>query len=319
MNKYTVYIDGAAGTTGLQIEQRLSAQQDIELITLNEEVRKSLSHRLAAVRQADVSMLCLPDAAAKELVQYAQAQDKICDASTAHRTAPGWVYGFAELEGRRELLKGAHRVAVPGCHAGAFLSVVAPLVQRNILSPDAHVTSHSLTGYSGGGKAMIAGYENKERSVSYDAPRIYALGLTHKHLPEMMAISGLDTPPLFSPIVADYYSGLMLSVPFNASQLTQKYRSVQALFEFYSEYYAGERLVRVMDERDLPSDNMLCASEMAGLDEMQIYVLGNNETPLVVARMDNLGKGAAGSAIQCLNLMLGRDEYAGLRMSEKNS
>lgn len=313
MNKYSVFVDGAAGTTGLRIHQRLAAASDIELLVLPENSRKDLTARLAMIEQADVSILCLPDDASKALLALAPASARICDTSTAFRTHPNWVYGLAELNGQRAKIQTANRVAVPGCHASGFISLIRPLVETGVLAADSQLVCHSLTGYSGGGKAMIAEYQAADRAEKYQAPRLYGLSLTHKHLPEMAQISGLATPPLFTPVVADFYSGMLVTVPLFASQLQQKI-SAQALHQRLNQYYQSSRLIQLQPFGVLPEDGMLNANGQAEKDSMQIFVYGHGNQILLAARFDNLGKGASGAAVQCLNLMLGRNETAGLNL-----
>lgn len=314
MEKHKVFVDGAVGTTGLRINERLAGQPDIELLTLPDEWRKNLGARLSAVASADLTILCLPDDAARELVAAAPSDAKICDASTAHRVQQGWAYGLPELAGRRETIQQAARVAVPGCHASGFLALVAPLVEMELLPADAPLSCHSLTGYSGGGKAMIAAYTAVDRPPEYDAPRQYGLSLRHKHLPEMQKVAGLSAPPLFTPVVADYYSGMLVSVPLPAPLLAEGRRSREELAAFYSNYYFSEPLITVCDGGEAAPDGFLASNALTGKDSMEISVFGNDEQGqlLLTARFDNLGKGAAGAAIQCMNLMLGRPETAGL-------
>lgn len=314
MATHKVYIDGAVGTTGLQIHSRLENRSEIEVISLPEEHRKSLPHRLEAIAKADASVLCLPDAAAKEIAAAALGTAKICDASTAHRTNPAWVYGFAELLGQREKIAASARTAVPGCHASGFVALAAPLVYSGAIDKSTLLTCHSITGYSGGGKAMIAEYEDPARGKKYSAPRQYALGMAHKHLPEMQAVCSLASPPAFCPIVADYYSGMLVSVPISTSALTTEYNTPEKLARLYQQYYENQPLIKVMAAGTTPPDGTLAANALSGKDTMEIWVLGNEETVLLAARFDNLGKGASGAAVQCLNLMLGLDETAGLRL-----
>lgn len=312
METAKIYIDGAAGTTGLRIQQRLASQPDIQLLAIPEEERKNLQARLAMIHQADLTILCLPDAAATEIAALAGPGAKIVDASTAHRTNPQWVYGLPELYGQRRRIQTANHVAVPGCHASGFLALVAPLVQNGWLSAGTQLSCHSITGYSGGGKQMIAEYENSNRPAAYNSPREYALGLTHKHLPEMQAVAALETPPLFCPIVADFACGMLVSVPLNTQTLTKAGAGPQKLAEFYRQYYAGQTLIQPHAFGDAPGDGFLAAGALAGSDAMELFVLGNASQILLAARYDNLGKGASGAAIQCMNLMLGRPETAGL-------
>jgi N-acetyl-gamma-glutamyl-phosphate reductase len=305
-----VFIDGSAGTTGLQIYERLAGRRDVSLLTLPEARRKDPEARRVALNGCDIAFLCLPDAAAREAVaMVTEPQVKIIDASTAHRTAPGWIYGFPELfPGRREEIVASKRVANPGCHASGFVALVVPLLRAGLLFPDAALCCHSLTGYSGGGKAMIAEYEAEGRSRLLDAPRLYALGQQHKHLPEMTAIPGLRMQPIFTPVVAPFYSGMMTVLPLHASQLRC---GLEDLRELYKNTYTGP-VVRCVD--DCEAEAFLSAGALAGSDAMEIAVFGQNERLTAVARFDNLGKGASGSAVQCMNLLMGADETAGLSL-----
>lgn len=312
MNKKKIYVDGGAGTTGLRIRQRLASQPDIDLVSLPEEQRKDFGARLQMVGQADLSILCLPDAAAAEIAAAASPGAKIVDASTAHRTNHAWAYGFAELAGQRSKIQTAARVAVPGCHATGFLALAAPLVQNGWLPPSTQLSCHSLTGYSGGGKQMIAEYKDLNRPAAYNSPREYGLGLTHKHLPEMATVSGLVAPPLFCPIVADYYSGMLVTMPVPVSSLAKADATPQDVAQFYAEYYAGEALVTVHPYGEGGTGGFIAAGEMADKDSIELFVLGSSEQILLATRFDNLGKGASGAAIQCMNIMLGRPETAGL-------
>lgn len=302
-----IFIDGSAGTTGLRIRQRLLERSDIELITLPEEMRKDENARRDALNRADVAFLCLPDAAAVEAVGMIENDHTaVIDTSTAHRTAPGWVYGFPEVGGLREKIRQSRRIANPGCHASGFIALVAPLVRAGLLDADAQLSCFSLTGYSGGGKKMIAEYETEARDPLLDAPRQYGLAQQHKHLPEMAAISGLNAPPCFCPIVADFYSGMEVSVPLFASQLRGTPAQIR---ELYRETYTGP-VVRCVES---PGESgFLSAAALSSSDAMEISISGNNDRILLTARYDNLGKGASGAAIQNLNLLLGADETAGL-------
>ncbi len=312
MAEFRVFIDGGEGTTGLRIRQRLAEQPEIELLTLAEAQRKELPARLDAVQKADLTILCLPDAAAQEIAAAAGENARICDASTAHRTLLGWVYGFPELGGRRESIVKASRVAVPGCHASGFLALATPLVEQGALSPATPLACHSLTGYSGGGKKMIAAYEDPAKSQGYLAPRLYGLSMQHKHLPEMQAIAQLSAPPLFCPVVDDYYSGMLVSLPLPLAALAPAFQSKEAVAALLAAYYAGESLITVHPADAAPPDGFISAGEMAGRDSMEIFVLGSGTHLLLAARFDNLGKGASGAAVQCMNLMLGLPETAGL-------
>lgn len=309
--KPKVYIDGKDGTTGLQIYERLSAREDITLLLIDEAKRKDPAERAKLMNQADLVFLCLPDAAAREAVTLIDnPATRVIDASTAHRTAPGWVYGFAELKaGQRAAIAGAKRVANPGCHATGFLSLAAPLVALGLLPRDAALTCFSLTGYSGGGKKMIAQYEAADRDAALSSPAPYALGQTHKHLPEMKMVAGLDTAPVFIPIVDDYYKGMSTTIPLHMSQL-RGVGSVEALRQAYADYYAGQALVMVAPE----APGKVYANAMAGRDALTVLVDGTDEAVTLTALFDNLGKGASGAAVQNMNLMLGLAETAGLKL-----
>ncbi len=306
MNK--VFIDGSQGTTGLRIFDRLSARDDIELITLPEELRKDPTARKNAINSSNITFLCLPDAASREAVAMAEKRVKILDTSTAHRTNAQWIYGFPEVyDGGFESVKKANRVAVPGCHASGFIALVKPLIDAGILSRDALLTCHSITGYSGGGKKMISEYESEERDLLLDAPRQYGLSQTHKHLPEMKTVTGIDNEPIFCPIVSDFYSGMCVTVPLFSSQL--KKGSAADIKEVYRQKYTGP-VVNFVD--DLNEGGFVSANGIYGKDSMQITVSGNDDRILLIARYDNLGKGASGAALQCMNIMLGCDPTLGL-------
>lgn len=307
--KTKVFIDGSAGTTGLRIVDRLSAREDLELIILPDETRKDPKARAAALDAADIAFLCLPDAAARESVSLVTNPNTvIIDTSTAHRTADGWNYGFPELPGAREKLAGAKRIANPGCYASGFVALVAPLVNAGLLDASAQLSCFSLTGYSGGGKGMIADYEADDRDPLFDAPRQYGLTQGHKHLPEMGKVCGLQTAPLFCPIVGDFYSGMEVTVPVFASQLNG---TVEDVKNVYRDLYKG-KLVHF--DEDASEGGLLSAGAFAGRDDMSITVHGNEERILLVARFDNLGKGASGAAIQNMNIVLGVDETTGLEV-----
>lgn len=305
-----VFIDGSAGTTGLRIHQRLAQRQDITLLTLPEELRKNDAVRQAALNKCDIAFLCLPDAAAKQAVALVTDPDTvIIDASTAHRTAPGWAYGFPELgDSFAQAVKNGKRIAVPGCHASGFIALVQPLVSAGLLAKDALLTCHSVTGYSGGGKAMIAQYEDPARRPLLDAPRQYGLGQQHKHLPEMKAVTGLEAPPIFCPIVADFYSGMAVTVPLFASQLKG---SVEDVCQLYQSLYTGPV---VHWKESCGEEVFFSAAALTGLDGMEISVAGNGDRILLTARYDNLGKGASGAAVECMNLVLGLAPETGLSL-----
>ena len=300
-----VFIDGSAGTTGLRIADRLSTRQDIELIKLPEEKRKDLAARKEAINSADIVFLCLPDAAAIEAVSLVENENvKIIDTSTAHRTDPDWAYGFAELsENHRQKIKNSKRVANPGCHASGFIACVYPLVAKGLVPADFPLTSYSLTGYSGGGKNLIAEYEDENRDPRHESHRIYGLTLKHKHLPEMQKICGLEKTPVFSPILGDFYEGMATSVLLPGF-------SAEKVWEVLSEHYRDQKLVTVAPLGG--DESVIYASTLAGKDSMRIIVTGHEEQTVVTALFDNLGKGASGAAIQNMNILLSVDEATGL-------
>lgn len=302
-----VFIDGNAGTTGLRIHERLAARKEIELILLPDEIRKDPSARHEAMMQADITFLCLPDDAARESVMLSEgSKTRIIDTSTAHRTASGWTYGFPELCGKREEIAGAKYVANPGCHASGFISLVEPLVREKLIAADTALTCFSITGYTGGGKKMIAGYEDPARDPALDAPRQYGLSQTHKHLKEMSYISGLTTDPIFCPVVADYPCGMEVTVGLFAKDLRGKLADIA---ELYRSVYSGPV---VCYQQECSENGFLTANAYSGSDSMQITVAGNEDRILLVSRFDNLGKGASGAAVQNMNIMLGLAETEGL-------
>ena len=307
-NMISVFIDGSAGTTGLRISERLSERKDLSLIHLDEAHRKDPKAREEALNAAQVAFLCLPDDAAREAVSLVHGETVIIDTSTAHRTAPGWVYGFPELPGQQEKIIHANRIANPGCHASGFIALVVPLVQAGLLKAGAALTCFSLTGYSGGGKKMIAEYENPDRAPAFQSPRQYGLTQQHKHLKEMIHICGLDTAPVFCPIVADFYSGMEVTVPVFRKDLLGTAEDIRQL---YAEVYHTP----VVHFESFPEDlAMLPANQMAGRDDMVIRVAGNEDRILLTACFDNLGKGASGAAIQNMNIVLGLDQTLGLNV-----
>ncbi len=304
-----IFIDGSAGTTGLRIRERLAERTDIELITLPESLRKEEAARRSALNHADVAFLCLPDDAAREAVGMIENPTTVViDTSTAHRTAPDFAYGFPELSPDFEAnIRHAKRIAVPGCHASGFIALVYPLIESGILSPSSRLSCHSVTGYSGGGKKMIAEYEEADRNPLLCAPRQYALAQEHKHLKEMKAITGLDKAPVFCPIVSDFYSGMLVTVPLFAEDLVNA--SVSDIKDIYAKSY-DTPVVRYRESSD--ENGFLSAAGLSGRDSMEISVFGNEERILLVARYDNLGKGASGAAVECLNLVMGCDPTTGL-------
>ena len=312
--KYKIYVDGSEGTTGLKINERLERRNDIEILRIDHEKRKDINERKKYINDADIVFLCLPDAAAKEAVTLAENPGtKIIDASTAHRVNPYWAYGLPELSiGHREKIQNSKRVAVPGCYATGFISIVHPLVAGNILPKDYPVTCHALSGYSGGGKKLIAQYESPE-GHSFDSPQLYALGLSHKHIPEMAVISGLDHQPIFSPIVCSYFKGMSVCVPLYRTLLSGK-PSMERIHEFFTYYYSNEKFIKVMPfgtEKEFPN-SFLGATRVNDTNYLEIYVTGNEEQIMLVSVLDNLGKGSSGAAIQNMNILLGFDEDTGL-------
>ena len=329
-----VFIDGSAGTTGLRIRERLSERKDLELVILPDEIRKDLNARRDALNSSDVSFLCLPDAAAIEAVSLVENPDAvIIDTSTAHRVNPDWTYGFAELSGQREKIAAAKRIANPGCHASGLIALLKPLVDNGLLSADADLCAFSLTGYSGGGKKMIADYDeklgeaeslplqNKDVSNSFEcggkdssAPiylggRQYALGQTHKHLPEMLKYCGLSKAPVFSPIVVPHLSGMEVTVQLDLASLHTA-RALASVKDAYREFYADAKLVRFADSLD--EGGFISSAALTGRDDMLVSAYGNDDRVILVSLFDNLGKGASGSAIQNMNLAIGVPETEGL-------
>lgn len=303
---HKIFIDGGAGTTGLRIRERLSERRDLELMILPDELRKDTAARREMLNKSDISFLCLPDQAAIEAVSLIENPDTVViDTSTAHRTADGWTYGMPELTGLRDQLKTATRIANPGCHASGFIALVRPLVELGIIQKDIALSCFSLTGYSGGGKKMIAEYEARDRDPLFDAPRIYALGQSHKHLPEMKRVCGLDKDPVFSPVVADYYSGMEVSVPVTRDIISASLKDIQTAYRDY--YKSG--LIRYDDSTE---GGLISASAFSGRDDMTVAAYGNDDRITLIARFDNLGKGASGAAIQNMNIRLGLDEATGL-------
>lgn len=306
---FQVFIDGSAGTTGLRIREMLEKRQDISLITLPESLRKDVSARKDALNSADVAFLCLPDDAAREAAALVENKDTVViDASTAHRTHPDWAYGFPELSAQhRARIRSGKRIANPGCYASGFIALVYPLIRAGVVAPDYPFVCHAVSGYSGAGKKGIAEYEAADRPAGYDTPRLYALSLMHKHLPEMKEVCGLARTPVFNPYVCDYYCGMTVSVPLFVDLMKMPLGAEQ-LEELYRTHYAGQRFVWVGKE---PS-GYVSANTLNGTNGLEILVNGNTERILLTARLDNLGKGASGAAIQNMNLALGLDEGVSL-------
>lgn len=307
-----IFIDGKAGTTGLRIYERLESRGDIELLTLSEENRKDISCRREMLNKADIAFLCLPDDAARESVSLIDNPNTVViDTSTAHRTNAEWTYGFPELtEDGEDKIAFSRRIAVPGCHASGFIALVYPLIEKGLIDKSVNLTCHSITGYSGGGKKMIADYEAEEMPYLLKAPRQYGLSQTHKHLPEMKAVTGIDSEPIFCPIVAPFYSGMAVTVPLFASDLNDGV-TAEDIKEVYRTKYRGP-VVRYAKNPD--EDGMYSALGLGGTDGMEISVFGNEERILLAARYDNLGKGASGAAIECMNIVLGVDKQTGLEL-----
>jgi len=305
-----IFIDGKAGTTGLRIYDRLQLRSDVTLLTLSDEDRKNPEKRREMLNSCDIAFLCLPDDASREAVSMIEAPNVVVlDTSTAHRTLDDWAYGFPELspEFLRKVIS-SKRIAVPGCHASGFISLVRPLIDAGILSPETALTCHSITGYSGGGKKMIAEYDDSSRSSLFDAPRQYGLTQQHKHLKEMIKITGTATPPVFCPIVSDFYSGMMVTVPLFREYL-QKGATVADVRKVYENLYTGP-VVRYVENAS--EGGLMSAGALSGKDSMQITVEGNEDRILLISRYDNLGKGASGAAVECMNIVMKLDPATGL-------
>lgn len=305
-----VFIDGSAGTTGLRIYERLAGRDDVEVLFLPEEKRKDAQARKEMLNSVDIAFLCLPDDAARESVSLIDNPNvTVIDASTAHRTLPDWAYGFPELsESHEKKILSSKRIAVPGCHASGFIALTHPLIEAGILDKEALLSCHSITGYSGGGKKMIAEYEGEQKDMLLDAPRQYGLTQQHKHLKEMKAITGLETSPIFCPIVSDFYSGMTVTVPLFVSQVQG---GVDKIKEIYKAKYNGE-IVQYCDE--VGESGFISGNDLHGKDGMKITVKGNEERILLIACYDNLGKGASGAAVECMNMALGVDKKKGLEL-----
>ena len=313
-----IYIDGSEGTTGLRINERFQNRDDIEILSIPSELRKDPATRKKYINDSDITFLCLPDDAAREAVSFIEPDnDKtiIIDASTAHRTLEGWAYGFPELGADfRNKIKNGKRIAVPGCYASGFMMMAYPLIAREIIGRDYPLDIFALSGYSGAGKKAIALYEAEDKTNDLYAPRVYALSQQHKHLKEMKAIAGLMYEPVFVPVVDDYYSGMIVTLPLQ-KRMMKKVMTPEEVHAMYSEYYKGEQFIKVMPfGSEAEGNNFFSANAYSGRDDAQIYVTGNEDRILVSARFDNLGKGASGAAVQCMNIVLGCEESKGLNV-----
>lgn len=314
--KTKIFIDGSEGTTGLRIYERFASRDDIELLKISSDLRKDPAERKRLINESDITFLCLPDAAAKESVSLVENENVvIIDTSTAHRTEEGWAYGFAELseEHKNKIINGK-RIAVPGCYATGFISLVYPLIAGGIMPKDYPVTCFGLSGYSGAGKNAIAVYEGDEKPSDFNSGRQYALTQQHKHLKEMQKITGLERTPLFSPIIDDYYSGMVVSVQIYTDMLSKK-ESVESLLAYYTEYYKNQPFIKVAAADDeIAASGFIAGNGMSGWDGLKIYVTGNEDRIVISSQFDNLGKGASGAAIECMNLVLGCDMTKGLNL-----
>ena len=311
-----VFIDGSEGTTGLRIYERFEKRDDINIMKIDPELRKDPDERAKMINSSDITFLCLPDAASKESVSLVTNPDvRIIDASTAHRTEQGWAYGYPELSDKhREAIKTGKRIAVPGCYATGFITIAYPLVKGGLIPEDYPVSAFAVSGYSGAGKKTIAVYEDPDRDREYSSPREYALSQQHKHLKEMKYISGLKRTPLFSPIIADYYSGMFVSLPFYADMMNGK-QTPESIHAYMSDYYKDQKFIRVMPfGSEADTNGFIGSNNLSGWDGLQLFVTGNEERILLTTRFDNLGKGASGAAIQCMNIMLGCEEDKGLNL-----
>ena len=320
MAKTKVYIDGSEGTTGLRINERFEGREDIEILKIDSELRKDPEERKKFINASDITFLCLPDAASIEAVSLIEKDNDhtvMIDASTAHRTEEGWAYGLPELgETFREKIRTGNRIAVPGCYASGFLMDVYPLIQMGFIDEEYPVCVNALSGYSGAGKKAIALYESSDKTVDLEAPRMYALTQKHKHLKEMQKIAGLKEAPLFVPVVDDYYSGMIVTFPIYVSRM-KRHVTPEALRDAVAEYFAGEQFIHVMPfGSEEETNSFFSANVFSGYDDARIYVTGNDERILVSSIFDNLGKGASGAAIQCMNLRLGLPEETGLNLSK---
>ena len=311
-----VFIDGSEGTTGLRINERFEGRDDIELLKIDPELRKDPAEIKRLINLSDVTFLCLPDQAAIEAAEMAENdRTVIIDTSTAHRTCEGWAYGYPELsKAHRDAIRNGKRIAVPGCYATGFITTAYPLVAAGILPKDYPVSIFAVSGYSGGGKKLIAAYEEEGRDKKFDSARMYGWSQKHKHLKEMKAITGLSREPLFSPLTTNYYSGMVVEVPLYADLLTDKNTPLE-IHDFFEEYYKGEKFIKVMPfGYEEEAGGALFTDAASGWDGIEIFVTGNDDRIVVATRFDNLGKGASGAAVQCLNIVLGCDEAKGLNL-----
>lgn len=309
-----VFIDGSEGTTGLRIFERFEGRDDIEILKIPSELRKDPDEIKKYINASDITFLCLPDAAAREAVAMVENENTIIiDTSTAHRTEEGWAYGYPELSPKhREAIKNGKRIAVPGCYATGFITIAYPMIVQGMLPKDYPVAAFAMSGYSGAGKKTIAVYEADERDKELDAPREYALTQNHKHLKEMQKITGLARTPLFSPLICDYYSGMVVTLQFYADMLNKK-PTPEKVYELFDAYYKGEQFIKVMPYgKEAEYNGFLAGNTCSGWDGIEIYITGNEDRILVSTRFDNLGKGASGAAVQCLNILLGCEENKGL-------
>ena len=312
--KTKIFIDGSEGTTGLRIHERFQGRDDIELLKIDPELRKDPNERKRLINESDITFLCLPDAAAKESVSLVENENVvIIDTSTAHRTEEGWAYGFPELseEHKEKVIKGK-RIAVPGCYATGFISLVYPLVAAGILPKDYPVSCFGISGYSGAGKNAIAVYAGEDKPVRHNSGRVYALTQQHKHVKEMQKITGLERTPLFSPIIDDYYSGMVVSIQLYTDMLNKK-ETVESLLSFYADYYKNQPFIKVSEADDeVAASGFIAGNGLSGWDGLKIYVTGNEDRIVISSQFDNLGKGASAAAVECMNLVLGCDATKGL-------
>lgn len=319
--KYKIFIDGKEGTTGLKIFERFEGRDDLEILLIDEDKRKDVNERKRLINESDYTFLCLPDSAAIEAVSLCENPNTIIiDASTAHRTNPDWAYGFPELSSEhRKKVETSHRIAVPGCYASGFNAIVYPLVKSGILPSDYPVVCHAVSGYSGAGKKAIAQYEDEERDFQLESPRLYGLTQEHKHLPEMQKVSGLSFKPAFSPYICDYFSGMSVSIPLHIRMLNSSKGKIgradcQEICDMFKNHYANSIFVQVADfmGQDILTESFIPANTLSGTNNMQIFICGNDERVTITSRFDNLGKGASGAAVQCMNISMGVDETLGL-------